>query len=161
MLQLVRPLVQDCLAIASAMPPDEQRQYLATVGAAKYDAQDAARAMLTMPGETHCIARRDGQSVAIGGYQRHRPGVWQAWMVAGADVWATYGCAITRLARAMHRHMLERGDCHRLEVLATRERTHAHHWYVEGLGMELEGPRRRYFADGADALVFVQFPQES
>lgn len=155
MLKLVRPLVQDCLAIAAAMPPDEQRQYLATVGAKVYDAQDAARELLRMPGTMHCITTLDGRPVAIGGFQRMRPGVWQCWMVAGADVWPIYGRALTRLSRAQQQLQLQREDCHRIEVLATRERTHAHDWYVHGLGMELEGPRRRYLADGSDVLVFT------
>lgn len=160
-LQLTRPLVQDCLAIAAALPLDEQRQYLATTGERDYDPQNAARALLTMPGLVHCAVAEDGQPLAIGGFQMLRLGVWQGWMVVRAEAWPTHGAALTRVARALQADQLSRADCHRIEVLSTRERTHAHQWYVDGLGMHLEGTRAHYFADGSDALVFTHFPQEA
>lgn len=158
-LQLCRPLVQDFLAIAESMPVDERRQYLATTGETSFDAQNAARAMVQMPGQLHCAATMDGRPVSIGGFQRLRAGVWQGWMVGAAEDWPEYGRELTRLCRTLQQQVLERADCHRLEVLATRERTHAHHWYVDGLGMTLEGPRVKYFADGSDALVFTRFKE--
>lgn len=158
-LKLCRPLLHDFLAIAASMPFDEQRQYLATTGETAFDVQAAARAMVCMPGQVHCAATPDGRAVSIGGYQRVRAGVWQGWMVGAAEDWPQYGRDLTRLCRALQAQMLERADCHRIEVFATRERTHAHAWYVEGLRMALEGARRRWFANGADALCFVSIKE--
>ena len=153
--RLCHPMVRDYLALAERMPPDEVAQYLSATGHAAFDVETAACDMLGLRGLAHCIAAEDGRPLAIGGYEPLRPGVYQCWMVSALEDWPTYGHEFTRLVSALHANMLEREDCHRLQILSAPERGRAHRWYVKGLGMTLEGTLRKFFADGSDALCFA------
>lgn len=153
--QLRQPIPTDYLAVAQRMPPDEIAQYLATANEAQFLASAAAFDMAAATGLQHCVATLYDRPLALGGYVPVQPGTWAGWLVSAAEDWPEYGLEITRHCRRLQRGMFARTDCHRIEVFATRERTRAHQWYVEGLGMELEGPRRKYFANGTDSLCFV------
>lgn len=150
-----RPLVQDYVALAQRMPPDEIAQYLAATGLASFDPQEAAKTLLCIPGVVHCIANEEGRPIALGGYEPVRTGVWQCWMVSAAEDWPTYGRQLTRIVRRFQSWMLESPDCRRLQLYSLPERTQAHEWYLKGLGMTQEGRHRQYFADGSDALCFA------
>ena len=153
--RMMAPLVEDIAYLSRRMRADEVEQWLALTGFTDYDPNEAARAVLATMGEVaFCLVDAHDRPIVAGGFTRVRPGVWQSWMIGTDESWAAHWRSITKAARKTMDRLLATPDCNRVQTLALESRTEAHRWYVEGLGMVDEGPKRRVFANGADGREF-------
>lgn len=152
-MKLVQPTVLDLGRLALEMRDDEKRQFCALNGAAEYDADEAARYFITLPGEKFCLLDDDDAPVAAGGYIHKGGGVWQSWMVGTEEGWTFHWRAITKAVRKVMQAMFTDG-ARRLETEAMADRVDAHRWYVKGLGMTQEGVHPARYADGSAAISF-------
>ncbi|MGH8032030.1 MAG: hypothetical protein ACREO8_06600 [Luteimonas sp.] len=149
------PLVQDYARIAASLRPDEALQFAAFTGMSRYEPNILARALIATPGPAYALIDRNGEAVAIGGFERLREGVWDTWGIGTLEGWSKHWYAITRESRRQMEHVFNSG-AHRIQIIAHASRTDAHAWYARGLRMQYEGVLRGYCANGDDAVVYAQ-----
>jgi hypothetical protein len=152
---VLTPDILDVAMLCHGMRPDEIDQWLALSGLPHYDADQAGRAIIATLGPfASVLVDRERKPIVVGGFVEERRGVFQTWMVGTPDGWATYWREITRWSRRAMDAMFRDHGAHRIQTHALASRTAAHEWYERGLGMTREGTLRRYFANGADAVVY-------
>lgn len=151
-LRLAAPLLDDVAYLVRRMRSDEVQQFVALSGVEEFDADIAARAIASIPGQSFVVLEGD-IPVLLGGFDPLRPGVFEAWLVGTDEAWARHGHAFTRICRRAIAQILHRSG-HRVQVCSLASRAGAHDWYERGLGMAREGVLRRHGANGEDFLIF-------
>lgn len=144
------PRLNDFLAVAHDLCPDEIEQYEAFTGTA-YDPDHAAI--------MHCLKRPawvvtfDEQPLVVGGFDEIRQGVWQDWMFSRPAAWSEdHWRHVTRVCKR-HMDVMLQTVAHRLQCVSLASRTRAHRWYA-AIGLQ-EGPRMpQYGAGRQDAIMF-------
>lgn len=150
------PTVIDFLTVCHRLPADEIEQFEAFAGE-PYD-PDRVAAIYSLKGGPAWVMTADDKPIAIAGFDQVRPGVWQDWMFSTPEAWSDHWRALTRQCRKGMDAML-RTEAHRLQCVSLATRTRAHRWYGV-LGLEQEGPLRRYGAAGQDAIMFSRVRAE-
>jgi hypothetical protein len=152
-MKLVKPSLHHLLYLADRAAPDEIAQYEAFVGL-EWDPGDVAASLHRRPGVSFVLLGDDNLPVAAGGYTPVVNGTWESWMLVPESGW-THVKSITREARAFGDRMLAE-SANRLETLVLSSRATARVWYERGLGMQAEGVKRGYGANGEDAVMYAR-----
>jgi hypothetical protein len=144
---------RETLAIAAALPEDEQAVYAALVGCA-YDAESAARHCFRTTGPKWCMLdNADKPIVACGGILQ-RPHVYQTWFLATHAAWTEHGAAVTNLSAELIRVMLADGGAHRIETVTLASRSKARRWY-DRIGLRYESTMPGYGARGQTFVTYA------
>ena len=151
--RIVPATVADIACVAIHMRPDEIEQWLALTGVAHYVPDVAVRAVVNTGDPCWAMVDMSGRPFVVGGMHVDRPGVASLWMMGTMAGWALHWRVITKTAKRFIAGLLD-GDMHRVEVTALASRTEAHRWYRR-LGLNIEEPRRAWFADGSDGVCFA------
>lgn len=160
-LKAVRASAVDVAMLCHHLRQDEREQWMALTGAAHYNPEEAAQAVISSSmANAWALVNESGRAVVVGGLDVDRPGVASAWMLGTDAGWASYWYAITRHARRFLHCAIAAGAVHRIEIVALSSREAACAWYQHGLGMVFEGRRPGYFANGASASVFTALSPE-
>lgn len=153
------PMLLDYLLVASMLPTEERELYTALTGE-DYHHEFVAHGLFGA-GQGGRIASWyfdiDGETppIALGGYIRARPGVWQSFFMAREEAWAPgVGRELTELVAGCVQWMFQNTDAHRLETVTLVTRTRARAWY-ERIGLHYEATMCKYCANGEDAVLYV------
>jgi hypothetical protein len=152
------PLLLDYLKACILMPQDE-REHVEAMTGHPYDVDSIAVGNFMVQGPKWVA--KDGDAVlSVGGFALERPGVWRDYMLTTPQAWEKkYAYQMTRLCRRAADFMFSSHQANRLELIAplkrVEQRPELMTWY-QHLRYEVEGVRRRYCADGSDAIALVR-----
>lgn len=149
-----RPTVFDFGLIAHRMREDEREQWSAMANR-PYCPELCARDMAASGEFSYALVDRQGAAFTVGGFNRLRPGVYQAWAASTDEAFPYYWREITTIARKIMRDMLDKGVAHRIEVCSLVTRSKALDWYHRGLGMRPDGVIRGYYSNGEGAVSYA------
>lgn len=145
------PTLTDYMQVLPMLPVDEIEQYEAFSGET-FDAERLA-AIYSLHQGPRWVLTADGSPIVIAGFDEIRKGVWQDWLFSTPAAWSpAHWKRVTKECKRTMTVMLQT-VAHRLQCVSLASRLDAHRWYG-AIGLELEGPLRRYGAGGQDALMF-------
>lgn len=145
------PTLTDYMTVLADLCPDEIEQYEAFAGEA-FDVEKVA-ALYSLHQGPRWVLTADEAPIVIAGFDEIRKGVWQDWLFSVPAAWEPpHWRHVTRECKRTMTVMLQT-VAHRLQCVSLASRLAAHRWYG-AIGLELEGPLRRYGAGGQDALIF-------
>jgi hypothetical protein len=158
-LRLTQPILIDYVMVCHGLPALERKQFEALTDGNPFDVERAALSFANMSGPKWALVTDVGVPLAIGGFDYLRPEVWQEWLIATEDAWASHWQAITRHARRILDRMLE-SEARRIQCICLSEKSRHADWY-RFLGFRHEGTLRAYGANGEDCEMYARTAEVS